>query len=185
MYPDAAPHGAGGRSRSLAAASQGVDKPRGTNAAQEKENSEMAERIDVAKIVDVHCVIPDQHGDPFDYHTHGLEAFGHPEFQLLAPGLCRRAAVTLLLNHADAVINDGEVFAADETVSVDGFVGAYQQVPGDLEDHPPRLRIVDKPRACRCQMCRDEGRAQEPESSDHTCNLEPDTLGPGEQTTEI
>jgi len=144
----------------------------------------MAERIDVAKFVAVHCVIPDRHGDPFDYHTHGIEAFGHPEFQLLAPGLCRRAAVTLLLNHADAVINDGEVFAAEETVSVDGFVGAYQQVAGDLDGDPSRLRLVDAPRACRCEMCRAEGRAQEPDSSDHTCDLEPNLLGTSVRTTE-
>ena len=131
----------------------------------------MVERVEVAEVVDVHCLIPNQHGDPFDYHTHGLEAFGHPEFQLLAPGLCRRAAVTLLLNPADAVINDGEVFAAGETVSVDGFAGAYEQVAGDLDGDPPRLRIVDMPGGCKCAMCQAEERAQQLESLDHTCDL--------------
>ncbi len=92
------------------------------------------DRIEVHEVVDVHGVIPDEPGEPFDYHTHGLEKFNHPEFQVLAPGYCRGAILTLLRNHAEQVISAGERFAAGETVTIDGLVCGYEAVPGDAGD---------------------------------------------------
>jgi hypothetical protein len=109
--------------------------------------------IDVHEVVDVHAVTPDDRGEPFDYHTHGLEQFGHPEFQVLAPGYCRGAMANLLWNHAEAVITAGERFAAGETVTVNGVVCGYETVPGDSDDDGPRLRIIDVPGACQCSVC--------------------------------
>ena len=48
--------------------------------------------IHILKVVKIHFVIPDDDGELFDAHTHGLEAFGHPEFQVLVPGFCRGVA---------------------------------------------------------------------------------------------
>ena len=112
--------------------------------------------IDVRDVVDVHCVIPATPGGPFDYHTHGLMKFGHPEFQALAPGYCRTAILTLLLNHADQVINAGKRFAAGTTVNVDGIVCAFEETTGDAGDDGPRLRIVDAPGGCKCDACEAE-----------------------------
>ena len=116
------------------------------------EGKEM-EKIDVHEVVEVHGVIPDEAGEPFDFHTHGLEKFNHPEFQVLAPGYCRVAMSNLLWNHAEQVINAGERFAEGETVTVNGVVCGYEMVPGDGCDDPPRLRIVDVPGGCKCQTC--------------------------------
>ncbi len=107
-------------------------------------------KIDVREVVDVHGVIPDKPGEPYDFHTHGLERFNHPEFQVLAPGYCRAAMANLLWNHAEQVINAGGHFTAGETVTVDGVVCGYETVPGDAGDDQPRLRVVDIPGGCSC-----------------------------------
>ena len=122
-----------------------------------------AKRIDVSELVEVHMVMPDEHGQPYDYHTHGLEALGHPEFQLLAPGYCRSGAVNLLMHLADKVINHGERYQGGEIGDIDGVICGYVEMPGDIEGDPPRLRIVDLPGGCHCECC---GRQQGPD--DHS-----------------
>jgi len=113
----------------------------------------VANQVDVHEVVDVHAVIPDEPGEPFDYHTHGLEQYGHPEIQVLAPGYCRAAMANLLWNHAERVINAGERFVEGETDAVDGVVCGYQIAPGDSGEDEPRLRIIDVPSACQCSAC--------------------------------
>lgn len=121
----------------------------GTGLMQGKETAD----IDVREVVEIHGVIPDDPGEPFDYHTHGLTQFGHAEFQALAPGYCRAAIVTLLRNHADQVINADEKFVSGDVVNIDGIVCGYEAVPGDVGDDQPRLRIVDVAGGCKCQIC--------------------------------
>jgi len=55
-------------------------------------------QIDITETVDFHFVIPDAVGEMFGTHTHGLEAFGHKEFQVLVPGYCRQSAIRLLMD---------------------------------------------------------------------------------------
>jgi len=101
--------------------------------------------IEVTKVVKIHFVIPDDDGELFDAHTHGLEAFGHPEFQVLVPGFCRSAAGSVLNNHADMVINRGERFRPGELAEIGGAIVGYVEVPGDFAGDPTRLCIVDLP----------------------------------------
>jgi hypothetical protein len=105
----------------------------------------MIRPIDIMKVVEIHFVIPDTAGEMFNAHTHGLEAFGHKEFQLLVPGFCRSAAADILNNHADRVINRREWFQAGDTGEVDGMLCAYLEVPGDCPGDPSRLRIAHLP----------------------------------------
>lgn len=101
--------------------------------------------IDILTVVKIHFVIPEDDGELFDAHTHGLEAFGHPEFQVLVPGFCRGAAGSILNNHADRVINRGERFRSGETGEIGGAIVGYIEVPGDSAGNSTRLRIVDMP----------------------------------------
>jgi len=101
--------------------------------------------IDITKVVRIHFVVPDTAGELFDAHTHGLENFGHKEFQVLAPGFCRGAACSILNGHADRVINRGERFLPGELGEIGGAVIGYEEVPGDFLGDPTRLRIVDMP----------------------------------------
>lgn len=111
------------------------------------------DRVDVREVVEMHGVIPTEPGEPFDYHTHGLAKFGHPEFQVLAPGYCRNEMANLLWNHAERVVNAGERFAAGKVMIIDGIKLGYEVVPGDSDDDEPRLRIIDVPGACQCAAC--------------------------------
>ena len=101
--------------------------------------------IDIIKVVRIHFVVPDTDGELFDAHTHGLEKFGHKEFQVFVPGFCRGAAGSILNNHADRVINGAERFLPGELGEIGGAVVGYEEVPGDLWGDPTRLRIVDMP----------------------------------------
>jgi len=101
--------------------------------------------IKVTEVIKIHFVIPDAAGELFDAHTHGLEAFGHKEFQVLVPGCCRGAAGSILNDHADRVINSGERFLPDELGEIEGAVVRYEEVPGDFGGDPTRLRIVGLP----------------------------------------
>lgn len=103
--------------------------------------------IDVHAVVRIHFVIPDAVNEPFNARTHGLEAFGHKEFQLLVPGFCRDTAGHILNDLADAVVNHGETFRSGGFVDVDGAPGRCIEVPGDFRGDPKRLRIVDVPAA--------------------------------------
>ena len=100
-------------------------------------------QIDVTSVVDFHFVVPDTTGEMYNAHTHGLEAFGHMEVQVLTPGYCRSSAWSILSSHADAVINRGEVFKAGDTCEIDGVTCAYVELSGDFPGDPTRLRIVD------------------------------------------
>lgn len=101
--------------------------------------------IDVKKIIRIHFVFPDTEGELFNAHTHGLEAYGHKEFQVLVPGFCSNDAALILNNHADRVINQGERFNSGDTGEISEMLCAYIEVPGDLPGDPTRLRIVDLP----------------------------------------
>ena len=101
--------------------------------------------IDITKIVKIQFVTPDAAGVLFDAHTHGLEKFGHKEFQVLVPGFCRGTACSILNNHADRVINRGERFRPGQLGEIGGAIVGYIEVPGDLTGDPTRLRIVDLP----------------------------------------
>lgn len=101
--------------------------------------------IDITKVVKIHFVVPDTVGELFNAHTHGLEKFGHKEFQVLVPGFCRGTACSILNGHADRVINRGESFVPGELGEIDGAVIGYEQVPGDFLGTPTLLRIVDMP----------------------------------------
>ena len=114
----------------------------------------------IALPVDYHFVIPDSHGQPFDVHTHGLELFEHKEFQVLVPGYCREAAMSLLSTHVDRVLNKGEKYKAGDTVTVTGVRCGYIEVAGDVEGDPTRLRIVDLPNSCKCEFCEATGPEQ-------------------------
>ena len=100
-------------------------------------------QIDITSVVKFHFVVPETAGDMFNGHTHGLESFGHKEFQVLAPGYCRSSAWSILSSHADAVINRGESFNAGDTCEIDGVTCTYVEVPGDFLGDPTRLRVVD------------------------------------------
>lgn len=102
--------------------------------------------IDVREVIRIHFVIPDEEGEMFSAHTHGLEAYGHKEFQVLVPGFCASAAAEILNNHADRVINEGEVFSPGDMGDIGKGLCAYIEVPGDLAWEPTRLRIVDVPK---------------------------------------
>lgn len=110
--------------------------------------------IDITEVVTIHFVVPDEAGELFDAHTHGLEAFGHAEFQILVPGFCRSVAGSILNNHADRVINQGERFRPDETGEIGGAIVGYIEVPGDPMGSPTRLRIIDLPNEYRRARCR-------------------------------
>lgn len=99
--------------------------------------------IDVREVIRIHFVMPDEEGEMFNAHTHGLEAYGHKEFQVLVPGFCASAAADILNNHADRVINQGEVFGPGDTGEIGKALCAYIEVPGDIPGEPTRLRIVD------------------------------------------
>jgi hypothetical protein len=71
----------------------------------------------------------------------------------LVPGFCRLAAVALLRDHVDAVINNGEKHEAGEFLEIDGAICTYVEVAGDAPGDPTRLRIVDVPDACECELC--------------------------------
>ncbi len=101
--------------------------------------------IKVTEVVKIHFVIPETSGELFNAHTHGLEAFGHKEFQVLVPGFCRGAAGSILNDHADRVINSGERFLPDELGEIEGAVVRYEETPGDFWGDPTRLRIVGLP----------------------------------------
>lgn len=105
----------------------------------------MMRPIDIMTAVKIHFVIPDTSGEMFDAHTHGLEAFGHKEFQVLVPGFCRSAEADILNNHADRVINRGEMFRPGDTGEVDGMLCGYIEVPGDCPGDPTRIRIMHLP----------------------------------------
>lgn len=102
-------------------------------------------RVDIMKAVRIHFVIPDTPGEMINAHTHGLEAFGHKEFQVLVPGFCRSAAADILSDHADRAINRGEWFLPGDTGEVDGILCGYIEVPGDFPGDPTRIRIVHLP----------------------------------------
>jgi len=101
----------------------------------------------------IHAVIPDEPGQLYDYHTHGLEAHGHKEFQVLAPGFCRGSVAALLREHYKAVLQYGDRFEAGERVELDGVLCTYEEVAGDGEGEPTRLRIVDIAGNCNCEQC--------------------------------
>lgn len=101
--------------------------------------------IEVTEVVKIHFVLSDTPAKLCDAHTHGLEAFGHPEFQVLVPGFCRGVAGSILNNHADRVINRGERFRPGDTGEIGGAIVGYIEVRGDFEGDPTRLRIVDVP----------------------------------------
>jgi hypothetical protein len=101
--------------------------------------------IEVTEVVKIHFVLPDTAAELCDAHTHGLEAFGHPEFQVLVPGFCRGVAGSILINHADRVINRGERFQPGDTGEIGGAIVGYIEVREDFEGGPTRLRIVDVP----------------------------------------
>ena len=101
--------------------------------------------MDVAKVVRIHFVVPDAAEEMSNAHTHGLEAYGHKEFQVLVPGFCSNDAASILNNHADRVINQGETFHPGDTGEIGGMVCGYIEVPGDFPGDPTRLRIVHLP----------------------------------------
>ena len=113
------------------------------------------DRLDVAKLIRIHAVIPAEDGQPYELHTHGLEDFGHKEFQVYAPGYCAAAMIDLLYWHANEIINDGVVFLGGETLDMSGgVISGYVEVPGDdPENDPSRLRIVDLPGGRECEGC--------------------------------
>ena len=100
-------------------------------------------RVDVLKAVRIHFVIPATGEELFNVHTHGLEAYGHKELQVLVPGFCSNAAASILNNHADRVINRGEWFSPGDTGEIGRMLCGYIEVPGDLPGEPTRIRIVD------------------------------------------
>lgn len=69
---------------------------------------------DVQKEIIIHAVFED-HDDRLDFHTHGLDKYDHPEFQVIAPSLFSHSAGRLLNSLADAVINKGEKFRDGES----------------------------------------------------------------------
>lgn len=111
----------------------------------------------VREIVRLHAVIPDKLGQPFDFHTHGLDALDHPEFQIMAPKYCSDLVVGVLLAHADAVINDGKRFDPETMTDSQGVIFGYLEVPGHSDGDPPRLLIVDRLDMCVCQYCQAKG----------------------------
>jgi len=64
------------------------------------------------KEIVIHGVIGD--GVLMDLHTHGLDKYNHPEFQVFAPSIYRVSAVRLLNSLAEAIINKDEKFKANE-----------------------------------------------------------------------
>ena len=101
--------------------------------------------VEIMAVVRIHLVVPERTGELFNAHTHGLEAFGHKEFQVLVPGFCWSAALTLLNCHADGVINRGERFLPGERGETDGIIIGYEEAAGDFPGDPTRLRIIDMP----------------------------------------
>ena len=45
-------------------------------------DSQSRSPIDVTKVITIHFVIPDKGEDMVNAHTHGLESYGHKEFQV-------------------------------------------------------------------------------------------------------
>lgn len=99
----------------------------------------------MTKVITIHFVIPDKGEDMVNAHTHGLESYGHKEFQVLVPGFCSNDASLVLHDHADRVINQGERFKHGDFGQVDVVMCDYIEVPGDLPGEPTRLRIVHLP----------------------------------------
>lgn len=99
--------------------------------------------INITDVIDIHMVVPEGASTLYKAHTHGLEAFGHKEFEVLVPGFCRSVAAALLNGHADAVINRDERFSAGELGEFDGMSIGYEEVCGDFPSDPTRLRVVD------------------------------------------
>lgn len=101
--------------------------------------------VDVKKVVKIHFVVAETAEEMFNAHTHGLEAYGHKEFQVLVPGFCSNDAASVLNNHAHRVINEGERFNPGDTGEIAGTLCGYVEVPGDVPGDPTRLRIVHLP----------------------------------------
>ena len=140
-------------------------RPSAAVAACSRAVSDIGERkvaqIDVSTVITVHNVMPDNEQGLWDYHTHGLQAVGHKEFQAIAPGFCAYGVNLLLHELADAVINDGRSFAVGERPCIHNVVCTFVEAPGDTDKEPTRLRIVDMPSECRCACCQaEEGAAR-------------------------
>ncbi|MDM8004612.1 MAG: hypothetical protein QUV05_00450 [Phycisphaerae bacterium] len=114
-------------------------------------------RLNVLEVVRIDAVIPSSIGKPFDYHTHGLDAFDHPEFQVYAPKYCASIVASVLWSHVDAVVNDGERFTPETVTDSQGTIFGYLEVPGHSDGDPSRLLIVDRPDMCVCQYCQGKG----------------------------
>ena len=114
-------------------------------------------RVNVLEVVRIDAVIPSSIGKPFDYHTHGLDAFDHPEFQVLAPKYCARVVAGVLWDHVDAVINRGMRFTRESVTECEDNTFGYLEVPAHSDGDPARLLIVDRPDMCVCQCCQSKG----------------------------
>lgn len=94
----------------------------------------------ITEIITVHAVI-DEKMALLDVHCHGLEKYNHPNFAVFAPSIFIGSATKLLNSLADAVINKGKLFRAEETCDWDEwgkFTLTYGEDAGDLSV----LRIV-------------------------------------------
>ena len=107
------------------------------------------EPIDVQKVIHLHFVIGN--GAMLDGHTHGLEAYGHPNLQIWAPSIFVHSAGRLLNAMSHAVINQGETFKVGEKCDYRPEWGWFT-----LEEEPDHeknraLRIV--PILIPCSEC--------------------------------
>ena len=107
-------------------------------------------KIDVKKVIELHAVIPDSELALLDVHSHGLEKYGHQNFQVFAPPLYYHSAGNLLNSLADAVINKGEKFKAKENCEWGEWGRFTLEDEKDEETGEVLLRIIPVMPDCAC-----------------------------------
>lgn len=96
-----------------------------------------------AHLVRVHAVPVQGQPGMYDFHTHGLQQMGHKEMQVIAPGLFSGYVVTMLYFREEGIA-DGERYEIGGTCD-NGVLCRYEEVPGEKEGEPTRIRIRELP----------------------------------------
>lgn len=106
--------------------------------------------VNVQKATRIHAVIPDNGPALLDVHQHGLEKYGHQNFQVYAPPIYYHSAGRLLNSLADAVINKKEKFKAGENCEWDEWGRFTLEDEKDEETGEILLRIIPVMPDCEC-----------------------------------
>jgi len=100
----------------------------------------VSERVDVDKVVKI-CFEPyygdemrkelgiDEADSLWEAHTHGLEKFGHPNFEMICPSRFESEARGCLRKLTDDVLNQGVRYCDGQVVRVGQTLCAFMHTP--------------------------------------------------------